>query len=238
MAVASTAVLRQIQLPNQPYCMWISKRGHSSFRCNNRGTAKPTVRTADYIAFLWLLAEALDEFNVPVLAACVMPNHLHIVMQPRRDGDLAGWAHWPFTSHARRYHKKYESSGRVWQRRFKASLAQADRHLLILLRYVERNALRANLVSRAEDREWGSLRWRRCGNGPIGIAPSPVTLPTNRVEYVNPPQTPEELATIRNAIERQAPTATRPCHARPREPGLEQSAAPRGRPRKRIVATK
>jgi putative transposase len=194
---------------------------------------------ADYIAFLWLLAEAFDEFDVPVLAACVMPNHLHLVMRPRRDDDLAGWAHWLFTTHARRYHKKYLSSGRVWQGRFKASLAQADRHLLILLRYVERNALRASLVARAEDWEWGSLRWRKYGSGPIRIAPSPVPLPTTWIEYVNSPQTPEELAMLRTAIERQAPFGDEAwCLAKARELGLEQSLAPRGRPRKRIVTTK
>jgi len=194
---------------------------------------------ADFIAFLWLLAEAADEFDVPVLAACVMPNHVHLVMQPRRDDDLAGWAHWLFTTHARRYHKKYETSGRVWQGRFKASIAQADRHLLTLLRYVERNALRANLVARAEDWEWGSLRWRERGSGPLRLSPSPVPLPTAWKDFVNAPQTPDELARIRNAVERQAPYGDDAwCQTTAQELGLEKSLAPRGRPRKRIVTTK
>ena len=122
----------------------------------NRGNNRMTLfhDRADYVAFLWLLAESFDEFDVPVLAACLMPNHLHLVMQPRRDDDLARWAHWLFTTHARRFHRKYGTTGRVWQGRFKASVAQADRHLLTLLRYVERNALRSNLVDHAQDWEW------------------------------------------------------------------------------------
>jgi len=194
---------------------------------------------ADYVGFLWLLAESFDEFEVPVLAACVMSNHVHLVMRPRRDHDIAQWAHWLFTTHARRYHKKYGSSGRVWQGRFKASIAQADRHLLILLRYVERNALRANLVTKAEDWEWGSLRWRMRGTGPIALAESPVPLPSGWPDYVNTPQTPEEVAAIRNAIQRQAPYGNSSwCRETASLLGLEQSLAPRGRPPGRIVTAK
>jgi putative transposase len=193
----------------------------------------------DYIAFQWLLAEAMDELDVPLLAACVMPNHLHLVMRPRRDADLASWAHWLFTTHARRYHKRYGTSGRVWQGRFKASLVQTDEHLLTLIRYVERNALRANLVMRAERWEWGSLRWRECAASPVALTPSPVPLPARWLEYVNAPQTAAEVEAIRNTIERQAPFGTDNWRKeRARELGLEKTIAPRGRPTRAIVTTK
>jgi putative transposase len=207
----------------------------------NRGNNRMRLfhQRADYIAFLWLLAESFDEIDVPLLAACVMPNHVHLVLRPRRDDDLARWAHWLFTTHARRYHKKFGTSGRVWQGRYKASLAQADSHMLILLRYVERNALRANLVRRAEDWEWSSLHWRMRSTSPIAVAPSPVPLPSAWTEFVNEAQTPDEVASIRNAIDRQAPYGdTLWCIERARELGLEQSLAPLGRPTTRIVTTK
>ena len=213
------------------YCYHVLNRGNNRMRLFHD--------RADYIAFLWLLAEAFDEFDIPVLAACVMPNHLHLVMRPRRDGDLARWAHWLFTTHARRYHKKYSSSGRVWQGRFRASVVQADRHLLILLRYVERNALRAGLVARAEDWEWGSLRWRARDGGPIKLAASPVTLPANWTDYVNAAQTAAELESVRAAMARQAPFGEESwCRETASDFGIEQSLAPRGRPRKSIVTAK
>jgi REP-associated tyrosine transposase len=213
------------------HCYHVLNRGNNQMRLFHD--------RADYVAFLWLLAEAFDEFSIPVLAACVMPNHLHLVMRPQRDGDLARWAHWLFTTHARRYHKKYGTSGRVWQGRFKASVAQADRHLLILLRYVERNALRANLVTRAEDWEWGSLRWRIRRCGPIALAESPVALSSAWTAYVNEPQTSTELAELRNAIKRQAPIGESSwCQSTAAAFGLEHSLAPRGRPAKRIVTAK
>ncbi len=56
------------------------------------------------------------------------------------------------TSHVRRYHRHYESSGHVWQGRFKAFPVQSDEHCLTVLRYVERNPLRANM----DKRTWSS----------------------------------------------------------------------------------
>lgn len=194
---------------------------------------------ADYVAFMWLLAEARDVVDVPMLAACIMPNHVHMVVHPRGDSDLAHWAHWLFTTHARRYHRRYETSGSVWQGRFKVSLVQGDQHLLTVTRYVERNALRSNLVDRAEHWEWGSLYWRESGSGPHPLATSPVPLPVPWVEFVNSPQTAAEVESIRLAIERQAPFGDDAWRKeKAREMGLEQSIAPLGRPRREIVTAK
>ena len=68
-----------------------------------------------------------------------MPNHFHLVLWPRGDGDLSRWMQWLLTSHVRRYHRHYHGSGHVWQGRFKAFPIEQDEHLLTVLRYVERN---------------------------------------------------------------------------------------------------
>ena len=62
------------------------------------------------------------------------------------------------TSHVRRYHRHYGGSGHVWQGRFKAFPIQEDEHYWTVLRYVERNPLRANMVPRSQDWEWSSLK--------------------------------------------------------------------------------
>src|SRR5690349_6102942 len=158
----------------------------------------------DYAAFLWLMAEANEHVPLPIIGGCVMPNHVHMLVRPQHDTEVAEWTHWLFTTHARRYHKKYASSGRVWQGRFKAFVVQDDDHLHSVLRYVERNALRANLAGAAEAWEWGSLRWRASGNAPFVLAPCPVPLPSNWIANVNADQTPEELEEIRNCVRRQS----------------------------------
>ena len=91
-----------------------------------------------------------------------MPNYFHLVIRLRADVDLGRWVQPLLMAHARRYHRQYGTSGHVWQGRFKAFIIQDDDHLRTVLRYVERNALRAELVARAADWKWFSLPgWRR-----------------------------------------------------------------------------
>ncbi len=91
---------------------------------------------------------------------CLMPNHFYLLLWPRKDGDLGRWMQWLTTSHVRRYHRHYSGSGHVWQGRFKAFPIQRDEHFLTVLRYVERNPLRAGLVRSADQWPWSSLRSR------------------------------------------------------------------------------
>lgn len=98
---------------------------------------------ADYVAFLTLIGEAVERLPLRVLSYCLIPNHFHLVLLPRDDGDLSRWMQWLLTAHVRRYHRHYHGSGHVWQGRFKAFPIQRDEHLLTVMRYVERNPLRA-----------------------------------------------------------------------------------------------
>ena len=187
----------------------------------------------DYSQFLALIARAQDRLELPILALCLMPNHVHMVVQPKAVTDLARWTHWTFTTHVRWYHARYASTGRVWQGRFKAFPSQSDHHLLTVMRYVERNALRANLVERAEDWEWGSLGWRSAAQPPVMLAPPPVSLPTYWRHLVNEPQTDAELEAIRACVNRQRPFGSEEwVRKQARELDLEGSLAPIGRPRK------
>jgi len=84
------------------------------------------------------------------------------------DGDLGRWMHWLLTAHVRRYQRHYHATGHIWQGRFKAFPIQDDDHLLVVLRYVERNPLHAGLVGRAE--AWGVVqppRPRPRATGPL-----------------------------------------------------------------------
>jgi putative transposase len=201
----------------------------------NRGNNQAAVfhEWADYAAFLSLIAETQQRIELPILAACLMPNHIHLVVRPVGDDDLAHWTHRVFTTHVRRYHRKYQSTGRLWQGRFKAFPIQQDHHLITVLRYVERNALRAALVERAELWDWGSLRWRTMGcPWRIDLARSPVPLPENWVAYVNEPQTRGEVESIRTCIQRHRPFGAQDWVEREvGNLGLTQSLAPLGRPR-------
>lgn len=173
----------------------------------NRGNNRQLIfrEQSDYAAFVSLMREAQERSTLPLLAACLMPNHVHLVVRPSASDDLARWMHWLFTTHVRHFHAKHKSSGRVWQDRFKAFVIEEDTHLLTVLRYVERNPLRANLVSRAENWNWGSLNWRTQSCSPLVLSPCPVAIPDSWVTYVNAPQTPTEVDALGDCIKRQRP---------------------------------
>ena len=201
----------------------------------NRANKKAQIfhEAGDYEQFLALIHRAQARIRVPLLAACLMPNHLHLVVRPACARDLARWMQWVFTTHVRWHHAKYASTGRLWQGRFKAFLIQQDHHLLTVLRYVERNALRARLVERAEDWRWGSLAWRSAWCAPVALSTSPVPLPSYWRHLVNEPQTAAELAEIRTCVNRQRPFGEQSwVIEQARILGIEHSLKPFGRPRK------
>jgi len=201
----------------------------------NRGNKKARIffEDADYEQFLALICLAQQRVQIPLLAACLMPNHFHFVVRPNHADDLSKWMKWAFTSHVRWHHAKYDTTGRLWQGRFKAFLIQEDHHLQTVMRYVERNALRACLVERAEDWHWGSLAWRSMRQPPALLTPSPVPLPSYWRHLVNEPQSAAELEEIRTCVNRQRPFGEKQWVVdRAAELGIEQALNPEGRPRK------
>jgi putative transposase len=198
----------------------------------NRGNARATVfhQDRDYDAFLEMMAEATLRVPMRIIAYCPMPNHFHMALWPRADGDLSRWMHWLLTTHVRRYLRHDHSSGHVWQGRFKAFPIQADDHLRVVLRYIERNPLRADLVERAELGRWSSLS----GAGPAPtLDPGPAPRSEGWIEDVNAVMTEAECASIRESIRRDRPLG---ADLRIRETagtlGLESSLRERGRPRR------
>ncbi|HUG99778.1 MAG TPA: transposase [Gammaproteobacteria bacterium] len=180
--------------------------GHC-YHVMNRGNGGTTVYfdQRDFDAFLQIIGQAQDRLAMRVLAVCLMPNHFHLVLRPHAHGDLSRWMHWLMTTHVVRYRVVHNTIGRIWQGRFKAFPIQQDPHLHAVMRYVERNALRAGLVRRAEDWPWGSLHWRCGGTSPAVLTDSPCGLPSDWVRWVNEPQTSAELKAIRKSARSEIP---------------------------------
>ena len=175
-----------------------------AFHVLNRGAGKQTLfhDQRDYDAFVCLLEEARGQVPIRVLAYCLMPNHWHLVLWPEKDDALSAYMHWLTTTHCHRWHAVHRSGGTgpVYQGRFKSFPVQEDEHFLAVCRYVERNALRAGLVSRAELWKWSSLWQRTCGTAAVGLSDWPVPHGFNWLQYVNEPQSEIELATIRQSV--------------------------------------
>ena len=130
-------------------------------------------KAGDYEAFERVLKETLEEAPMRVCAYCLMPGHWHILLWPERDGDLAGFMQRLTITHVQRWQESrhYVGLGHVYQGRYKSFPLEEDEHFLAVARYVERNALRANLVVRgrvALVESLEALSWNCGGQGGLG----------------------------------------------------------------------
>ncbi len=210
--------------------------GNICYHVLNRGNNRSAIfhKRTDYLRFTEMMRESCERLPLRVVSWCLMPNHFHLVLWPYDDGDMSRWMQWLMTCHVRRYHRHYNSDGHVWQGRFKAFPIQHDGHYLTVLRYVESNPLRANLVKRAEDWEWSSLHaLNNKGNYPF-LLDGPVERPDDWRSFVNQQRPDVELVAIRNCVNRGSPFGddhwAKQIAARL---GLESTINPRGRPRKK-----
>lgn len=190
---------------------------------------------ADFQAFETALIQTHERHPIPIYGWCTMGNHWHFVVRPNEDGELSRFFGRLALLHATRWQAAHHAigMGHVYQGRFKNFMIQKDEHLLRVLRYVERNPLRAKLVERAEDWRHGSLHVRR--NGPMELkrllSDWPVSRPRDWVGLVNRPQTPEEETAISNAIHRGCPLGSDTwAAATAKTHGLLSTLRPRGRP--------
>ena len=132
----------------------------------NRANARLSIfeKDGDYEAFERILADAIERTGTRLLAYCLMPNHWHLAILPVQDGELSRFTGWLTLTDTQSWHAHRHSTGQghVYQGRFKSFPIQDDQHFLTACRYVERDALRAKLVAKAQDWKWSSLwRWNR-----------------------------------------------------------------------------
>src|SRR5688500_12411279 len=121
--------------------------GGMAFHVLNRGVGRMRLfaKDADYAAFERILEQTLETRPMRVAAYCLMPNHWHLVLWPERTGDLAAFMQKLTITHARRWqeHRHRVGYGHLYQGRYKSFPVEGDEHFYQLVRYVERNALRA-----------------------------------------------------------------------------------------------
>lgn len=119
----------------------------------NRGNGRQDVfhKDDDFRAFVKLLGEAKVKHPVKLLGYCLMTNRFHLLLSPEKAEDLSKYMQWLMTSHVRRYHRHYQTSGHVWQGRYKRFIVEQDRQLLTVVRYIEGNPIRIRLVHRQKN---------------------------------------------------------------------------------------
>jgi putative transposase len=180
--------------------------GEMVYHIINRANARAHIFNTDkeYKQFEQILTEGQERYAMRILAYCIMPNHWHLVVYPKKDGDMSSFMGWITNTHTRRWHTAHKSigSGHLYQGRYKSFPVETDTYLLQLIRYVERNPLRARLVKKAENWKWSSLWRREYGSQEQKklLSKLPIDIPNDYHTFINEPQTASELEDIRHSV--------------------------------------
>jgi putative transposase len=100
------------------------------------------------------------KYGILLYGFCLMPNHIHIVGEPKKPKSLSKFMHGFLRSYTAHFNNRYEKVGHLWQGRFKSKIIVKDRYLLDCINYVELNPVRAGLVKAPLDYNWSSHRER------------------------------------------------------------------------------
>jgi len=161
----------------------------SFFHVVNRSVRKEPIflRPTDYTAFLKALRQGLNRYPIRLIAYCLMPNHWHLVVGPNSTKSLSSFMQWVTATHATRWHRRRKTVGQgpVYQGRFSSKGIEAAGSLMLACRYVERNALEAGLVARAQDWPWSSLSERMRPKPRLPLVNTPFLISGAWTEYVN-----------------------------------------------------
>jgi len=213
--------------------------GNHCYHVINRANARLPIffKEKDYVLFENVLEDAQEKFSMRILAYCLMPNHFHIVLYPWSDGDMSKFMQWLTLTHTQRWHQanNTKGSGHLYQGRYKSFLIQDDNHLLSVIRYVERNALRAKLVKKAENWAFGSLARRLSKDTEKKklLSVWPIPEPSDYLLFVNTPQSKEEEENIKVSLIKGKPFGADVwVMGMIKKFGLETTIRPIGRPKK------
>jgi putative transposase len=139
--------LARICVPNLPH--HVTQRGN--------GRARTFFSDDDFTLYLKLLAAACAAARVRCLAYVLMPNHVHLILQPRDAEGVSKAMSSVHRAYAGIINGRRKKSGHFWQGRFGCVAMDGD-HALNALRYVLLNPVRAKLVKKPEQWNWSSAR--------------------------------------------------------------------------------
>lgn len=149
------ARLPRYAIPGQPQ--------HIIQRGNNRQAI--FAADVDFQFFRDALVEAAGKHGLAIHAYVWMTNHIHLLATPEFDDSISK----VFQSVGRRYvqyfNYTYQRSGTLWEGRYRATVVDSEQYLLVLMRYIELNPVRAGMVAHPSEYPWSSYPFNAQGNG-------------------------------------------------------------------------
>lgn len=129
---------------------------HVVQRGNNR--EKVFFNKRDKDQYLSLLKKYKDKWNSPILAYCLMSNHVHLLTRPQKEESLYKMMQGITLCYTQYINRQYKRTGRLWESRYYSCIVDEERYLWAVARYIEQNPVRVRVVKRVEDYPYSSAR--------------------------------------------------------------------------------
>lgn len=117
----------------------------------------------DYEKYLSLLEKYSTEKGVPVLAYCLMENHVHLLVRPSEEESLPKMMQGIALCYTQFFNRKRRRTGRLWECRYYSAIVDEEKYLWAVSRYIERNPVRAKIVESPEAYWYSSARAHMLG---------------------------------------------------------------------------
>ena len=109
----------------------------------------------DYARYTSLLAETVKRFGWHCLCYCLMPNHVHLLIETP-EPNLGAGMQWLHGMYALKFNERHSRVGHLFQNRFRSVLIKDDTQFVVVVGYIVLNPVAADLCRRPEDWPWGS----------------------------------------------------------------------------------
>ncbi len=143
---------REARVVEENACYHIITRGNQQ--------QKVFLEEADFKKYLHLLGKYKTKFGFKLYCFCLMPNHVHLLMEIAETGRLQSIMRGINLSYTIFFNNKYEKVGHLWQDRFLSRVIEKDHYFLNCIEYIEHNPLRAKLTQDIETYRWVSCNLR------------------------------------------------------------------------------
>jgi len=135
------------------------------FHIIDRGNNKQAIfkESQDFLYLLKLIERYKKELEFKLYHLCLMPNHIHLMIEPTVEGSLPKIMMRITLAYSAYFNQKNKGVGHVWQGRYKSSLIGEEDYFITCALYTELNPVRAKMVIRPQDYQWSSYNFYAFG---------------------------------------------------------------------------
>ena len=141
-------------MPRPPRICFDGALYHVTCRGDNR--ERVFVDEADFQRYLLFLRQYKGQFKFLLHCYCLMPNHVHLVIEPSATATISKIMQCVSTRYTQYFNKRHGRVGHLFQGRFHSRLIEKDTYLLAVSRYIHLNPVKAKLCGKPQEYPWSS----------------------------------------------------------------------------------